>query len=1217
MVENDILGTINKTVIKNFAIYSRNKLIQDIKNKAALIGITESGTQEPLSISRGNIQLFDIGMQEPYRIEGKAIEQRNTLIQELKSREKDSTYEIAYETLIEEVAYTWFNRIIAIRFMEVNNYMPDRMRVLSSGVEGINEPELITHVFETSFEFSEEEKNRIIEFKTDGSNLAMDELFQLLFIKQCNALNASLPELFEKTNDYSELLLTVSYNDIEGVIYKLIHDVPEKDFDVSSESGHGQVEIIGWLYQYYNTEPKAAVFGRPKSEKINKQDIPAATQLFTPEWIVKYMVENSLGRIWIEKLLANQDARTEQQIAEDFGWKYYLPETEQEELVQVEIEKMCKERKDLVVEDITFLDPAMGSFHIGVYAFEVFMQLYESEGYTTREAVRLIIEKNLHGLDIDKRAAQLSYFACMMQARKYNRRILEMNLKPHIYEIVESTHINREQLIYLGTNVRDVEELNKLKMQIVSLLDMFTDAKEYGSLININNKFDFSLLREFVKSNQVNFQISLLETVGLEEMQTNLLNIINVSEILSKKYTAVITNPPYMGSSGMNEKLLKFVKKNYPQSKLDLYSTMIEKSISMVHSNGYVAMITMQSWMNAPTYKEFRKWIFNNTRVSIVNNLGSRAFNEIKGEKVKNVAFVLQRRKIKGWKPLFIDLTGIAGEEEKRRLFLKKKNIYSYVAQDDFSNHELCLIVYKTRHVGDIYYPPSKLEDVSEIKRCIATGSDNTFIMQWFEVEASKISSLDKREDKKWFFIANGGNFRKWYGNIENILNWENDGEAIKQYDAATGKATLRNLKYMFKDGMTYTYTSMGSGIFNARMLFAGMGSIGVGPVIVNSENSIFTLAYINSNVFKWFLETMYGKVSTFETGNIGKVAFKTIQNTKIEELASACIDLAKTDWDSYETSRDFYRHPFVQQSTNIEKIYNSWELTLEKKFNEQKANEEEINRLFIEAYELKDELTPEVPEKNITMRKANLKKDIVTFISYIVGCMLGRYSLDEPGLSYAGGGWDGSKYATFQPVSDNIIPLTDESFFHNDVIELFITFINKVYGSGNLEENLSFIAYALGNRGNNSREVIKNYLINNFFKDHCKMYNNRPIYWLYDSGKQNGFKALVYVHRYDEDTTGKVRVNYLHQVQKAYERAISNLQEDMADSKDAKEITHLQKKIEKFTKQLKECKEYDERLGHIALDRIPIDLDDGVKVNYQKVQTDSKGNFHQILAEI
>ena len=355
---------------------------------------------------------------------------------------------------------------------------------------------------------------------------------------------------------------------------------------------------------------------------------------------------------------------------------------------------MCKERKDLVVEDITFLDPAMGSFHIGVYAFEVFMQLYESEGYTTREAVRLIIEKNLHGLDIDKRAAQLSYFACMMQARKYNRRILEMNLKPHIYEIVESTHINREQLIYLGTNVRDVEELNKLKMQIVSLLDMFKDAKEYGSLININDKFDFSLLREFVKSNQVNFQISLLETVGLEEMQTNLLNIINVSEILSRKYSAVITNPPYMGSSGMNEKLLKFVKKNYPQSKSDLYSSMIEKSISMVHSNGYVAMITMQSWMNAPTYKEFRKWIFNNTRVSIVNNLGSRAFNEIKGEKVKNVAFVLQRRKIKGWKPLFIDLTGIAGEEEKRRLFLKKKNIYSHVAQDDFSNHGLCLIVF-------------------------------------------------------------------------------------------------------------------------------------------------------------------------------------------------------------------------------------------------------------------------------------------------------------------------------------------------------------------------------------------------------------------------------------------------------------------------------------------------------------------------------------------
>lgn len=389
-VKNGTSENINKTAIKNFAVYSRNKLIKDIKNKAAMIGITERGIQEPLSSSTGNIQLFDIGMQEPYRIEGKAIEQRNALIQELKSREKDAIYETAYGTLVEEVAYTWFNRIIAIRFMEVNNYMPDRLRVLSSGVEGINEPEFITHVFETRFEFSEEERNRIIDLKSDGNSLAMDELFQFLFIKQCNGLNANLPELFEKTNDYTELLLSVSYNDIEGVIYKLVHTVPEADFDVKSDDGNGQIEIIGWLYQYYNTEPKAAVFGRPKSKKIEKQDIPAATQLFTPEWVVKYMVENSLGRLWIEKLLANGDIRSEKQIAKDFRWRYYIPEVEQDGISEIQLKEQLRGRGNLSVEDITFLDPAMGSFHIGIYAFEVFLQLYEDEGYTIQEATQLI-----------------------------------------------------------------------------------------------------------------------------------------------------------------------------------------------------------------------------------------------------------------------------------------------------------------------------------------------------------------------------------------------------------------------------------------------------------------------------------------------------------------------------------------------------------------------------------------------------------------------------------------------------------------------------------------------------------------------------------------------------------------------------------------------------------------------------------------------------------
>lgn len=648
-VENGAIENINKAAIKNFAVYSRNKLIKDIKNKAALIGITESGIKEPLS-SAGNIQLFDIGTQEPYRIEGKAIEQRNALIRELKSREKDSAYETIYKALIEEVAYTWFNRIIAIRFMEVNNYMPDRMRVLSSGVERINEPEFITHVFETSFEFSEEEKHHIIELKTDGSNLAMDELFQYLFIKQCNALNDSLPELFEKTNDHTELLLTVSYNDVEGVIYKLVHDVPETDFDVNSENGNGQVEIIGWMYQYYNTEPKSAVDKDVKAKKkVSKFQLPAKTQLFTPDWIVKYMVENSLGRIWIEKLLINGDSRTEKEIAEEFRWKYYLPEPKQEEAVEAYLREERKDRKNLSIEDIKFLDPAMGSFHIGVYAFEVFMQLYESEGYTKREATQLILEKNLYGIEIDKRAAQLSYFACLMQARKYNRQIFNNKIHPQVYEIPESNLINKNHINYLGKNVEDKRDWNNQKEKLMSLVDDFKDAKEYGSLLKLNNKFNFNQLRMFVISNPVDIQISLLDSVGLEESQKELLNLINVAEILSNKYEIVITNPPYMGSNAMNKKLINYAQNYYPDSKSDMFAMFIEKCNDFSQENGFFALITQHTWMLILSYENLRKKIINQNTILNLLHFGRGVF----GSDFGTVAFVVTKKDFNNYKALY------------------------------------------------------------------------------------------------------------------------------------------------------------------------------------------------------------------------------------------------------------------------------------------------------------------------------------------------------------------------------------------------------------------------------------------------------------------------------------------------------------------------------------------------------------------------------------
>lgn len=1224
---------IDKTAIKNFAVYARNKLIKDIKNKAAMIGITESGFQEPLSTSTGNIQLFDIGMQEPYRIEGKAIEQRNELTRELKKRAEGSNYKTAYETLIEEVAYTWFNRIIAIRFMEVNNYMPDRMRILSSGVEGINEPEFITHVFETNFEFNEEEKERIIELKTDGSNLAMDELFQYLFIKQCNALNMNLPELFEKTNDYTELLLTVSYNDIEGIIYKLIHEVPEANFDVNSENGNGQVEIIGWFYQFYNTEPKATVFGRPKSKKIEKEDIPAATQLFTPEWIVKYMVENSLGRLWIEQLLTNGDSRTEKQIAGDFEWKYYLPEAEQDESVQKQLENLRSERKKMSVEEITFLDPAMGSFHIGIYAFDIFMQLYESEGYTTREAAKLIIEKNLHGLDIDKRAAQLSYFASMMQARKYNRRILESNLQPTVYEIPESNYINREHLNYLGNDIEDKEEWNRLKLQLISLLNNFTDAKEYGSLMNVSDEYDFSQLRDFAMSHPVDSQISLLETVGLEETQKELINIINVAELISKKYQIVITNPPYVGSGAMDRKLSDFAKEYYPNSKSDMFAMFIEKCKRYTVIDGYFSMITQHAWMFLPSHEKLRSMLSNNTLINMAH-LGARAFEEIGGEVVQTTSFVYLNNYSPNYRGNYIKLTKFDSQTKKDEAYIDAlengNKIYHYQTdQENFNKIPGSPIAYDASpKVFEVFNTAPKFEEIAKTRAGMITGKNNLFIRLWHEVDFRKIGlQMASREEsvnskRKWFPYNKGGEYRKWYGNNEYVVNWENDGSFMRNYKNENGKVPAHafNLDYIFKRNVTWN--SLSSYKFSARFsdygfLYDASGSF----ADIDSELLYYAIGFLCSNLCNFFLSILNPTLN-YQKGNISNLPFLISEEKMpiIEELVKQNIAYSKEDWDFYETSWDFDTHPFLHfkgaSNPTIEFSYGKWQEHISERRRILKNNEEKINKIFNEIYDL-PEVDWEVLPRDITMHIASREKDVKSFISYTVGCMFGRYKIDEMGLTFAGGKIDISNYQYCPPNRDNILVIADDEYAPDNILNRFVDYLSISFGKQTLEENLSYIADALGGNGDSPRNTIRSYFINGFYADHLKVYQKRPIYWLYDSGKQNGFKALVYMHRYDEDTTGKVRVEYLHQVQRAYERTIVNLQEDIANSKDAKETAQLQKQLEKITKQLKECRDYDERLGHMALERVPIDLDDGVKVNYGKVQTDSKGEFHQILAKI
>ena len=577
---------MNKTAIKNFAIWARNKLIADIKYKAGLLGITDEAINDPLSQSTQTVQFFDIGTTQPYAITEDQIKQRKKLVEVIQTKEKQNDYKTAYENVVEEVAYTWFNRLIAIRFMEVNDYLPSRIRVLSSVSDKKAEPDLVTHPMEAGLDYSAYEKDRIMQLKHENK---LDELFRMLFIKQCNALNANLPELFEKTSDYTELLLNISFTDRDGVVYHLMNDIPEGDFNVAKE---GQVEIIGWLYQFYNTQPKDKVFARPKKQKIKKEEIPAATQLFTPDWIVRYMVENSLGRLWVEGH-PNEDIKS--------NWKYYLEEPEQEEAVQKQLEKIREDYQKIKPETIKVMDPCMGSGHILVYAFDVLMQIYESVGYSPRDAAKSIVENNLYGLDIDDRAYQLAYFAVMMKARQYNRRILNGETACHLFAIKESNTIDRNHLKFLGEGLSEPDKQNALR-DLKILLDQFEDAKEYGSLIHIE-PFNWELLRTFVSNSSESGQLTMA-SIGMEETQIKLLKLLDIGMLLAQKYDVVVTNPPYMGSSGMNGKLSDFVKKYYPDSKSDLFAVFIERCSEYAKSKTYFALITQPSFLFLSSFEK-------------------------------------------------------------------------------------------------------------------------------------------------------------------------------------------------------------------------------------------------------------------------------------------------------------------------------------------------------------------------------------------------------------------------------------------------------------------------------------------------------------------------------------------------------------------------------------------------------------------------------------
>ena len=1204
---------MNKTEIKNFAIWARRKLIADVSFQAGLAGVTESGIASELPQSSGNVKFYDIGTKDPVSISGEKIRMRQRLVDALREKEKDGSYSDAFRFIMEKVAYTWFNRLIAIRFMEVNDYLPGRTRVLSSENPMKAEPDLVTNPFDADLTFSDQEKKDILRMKDENR---LDELFRFLFIRQCHELHKSLPMLFDeeqgidRKDSYLDLLLTISFTDKDGVLWHLVHDIPEDDFNVEKE---GQVEIIGWLYQYYNTEPKDQVFiNLKKNIKISKDNIPAATQLFTPDWIVRYMVENSLGRLWVEGH-PNEELKK--------NWKYYLEEAEQEPQVQAQLAEIRKEYAALRPEQIKVIDPCMGSGHILVYLFDVLMQIYESQGWTQREAAQSIVQNNLYGLDIDDRAAQLAYFAVMMKARQYDRRFLERGIVPHVYGFQESNGINREHIKLLGKGMSQLEKNNAIN-QLNEMLDALRDAKEYGSILDVP-ELDWNLLKRYATGIDEIGQMHML-SVGVDETLETVNCLICQALMMSQKYDVVVTNPPYMGANGMEAPLVRYIKDYYPDAKSDLFSVFIERGFRMLKQFGFESMITMESWMFLTSFEKLRHRI--NTEKRIVSLVHMPYLG--KGGTSLGINFgtdmaVMCNSNIKKYIGVYDRVAYYETDEEGVPFkFPVENEFYKQIKQETFDVIPGAPVAYwvsdELLHDFEIGI---RLGELADSKQGIATANNNYYLRLWFEVSSLSFmkdaSSHDKalNSGKKWFPYNKGGDYRKWYGNNDYVVLWENDGKELR----ADKKAVLRNPSYYFRECFSWSLISSAVAAFRYKPVgnlfdVAGMSCF-------SRDNLLYLLALCNTNVVMKILRILAPTIN-FQCGDIANIpVLISDERNKIESIARQCIQLCRTDWDSFETSWDFTQHPLVRE-TSITKAYECWENECNTRFAMLKDNEEELNRIFINMYGLTNELKPEITDKEVSVHLAVVERDIKSFISYAVGCMFGRYSLDVNGIAYAGGEWNEDKYTRFIPDIDNCIPITDESYFEDDIVGRFVEFVRLVYGTESLEKNLDFIAKSLNCKGDTSREVIRYYFLNDFFKDHCATYSvtgsgKRPIYWLFDSGKQNGFKALVYMHRWNADTVGNLRVEYLHRMQRVYEKEIERMQDIIDNSRDNREVNQASKRREKLVKQLKEARDYDAKIAHVALSRVEIDLDDGVKVNYEKVQKGPDGKSLGILAKI
>ena len=1178
---------VNKTELKNFAVESRRQLIEQVKTKALLYGIDEKNSLEILE-QFGQLMINE----KPYPLYMKAA--FNSLKNQLEQK--------GYNQLVEEVAYTWFNRIIAIRYMEVHDYLPERVNVLSSSV-GRVDPDILFEYETMDLKINKSEIYAILNSTSDDDDKIpkSERAYRQLFIAQCNELNSILQFMFENIQDYTELLLPDFLLDAESVIKTLVQNE-------ELTNSFKEIEVIGWLYQYYIAEEKDRVFAQ--KSKYKKEEIPFATQIFTPKWIVQYMVQNSLGRYWTEAHREDEDLIR--------NWEYFIKHEEQDfhEKIAPYV------NKELRVEDIKLLDPAMGSGHILVYAFEVFYQIYEKCGYPEREIPRLIIENNLYGLDIDDRAYQLAAFAVVMKAASYSRRFLRSverdGIQLNLASIQETNLISDDVIAYIAQ-----EKVGECYNKVKAFFDQYYNAKTYGSLINITER-DITFIEERLEYIQ-NHPVGDLFNAEQHDIAKEILpTLAQQTKIMRNEYDVVVMNPPYMGSGSMSKELSDFLKKNYPDSKSDLFAAFMDAT-QYRRNLGYCTSITQQSWMFILSYEKLRGKLLNDTTIDSLLHLGRGMF----GADFGTVAFVLRNYKVYGISGIYKDFIDKKGEvdsisKKEKKFFERHRDVF--VSQDNFFDIPGYIIAYWASGKMVNHFKNQLMSDEIVTREGMATANNDLFLRNWFEVSKFNIcfsasNNIEAKASKcKWFPYTKGGAYRKWYGNNDLVVDWENDGYSIKNnIDEKTGRIRSHNYngKYSFKEGITWT--SLSSSKLSVRYspigyLFDSKGAKAF-TKFNNDDMLFFVLGLLNSKVAEEYLSFLSPTID-FKVGDLLLIPLVNKNLGEVVDIVRTNIQISKLDWNSYETSWDFKKHPLLSYSQHyLQKAFEIWTEQTEEQFNQLRMNEEKLNSTFINIYDLEEELNPNVDEKDITISKANLAYDVRSFLQFYIGCVTGRYTLSFDGLAYAGGEWDESKYASFTPNKNGVIHFTESAYFKNDIILRLRKFLAVAFTPDTVNENMQWLAEALEMKNGEDAEArLRRYFLDEFFTDHCKMYQKRPIYWIVDSGKQKGLRTLVYMHRYQPDTMATIRFEHLQEIQEKYQNEINDLENRLVNpSLSASEMKKLTAEKTSFEKKMDELREFDKRLAEIATEGIEIDLDDGVKVNYEKFYRDGKG----VLAKI